>query len=76
MQGHFKINIDLFSVLCPPQLHKNEIKKIAEPTRRILNGGSRLNGGARFPNHTTMQGHLKINIDLFSALCPPQLHKK
>jgi hypothetical protein len=23
-----------------------------------------------------MQGHLKINIDLFSALCPPQLHKK
>ncbi len=22
-----------------------------------------------------MQGHLKINIDLFSALCPPQLHK-
>jgi hypothetical protein len=23
-----------------------------------------------------MQGHLKININLFSALCPPQLHKK
>jgi hypothetical protein len=22
-----------------------------------------------------MQGHLKINIDLFSVLCPPQLHK-
>jgi hypothetical protein len=22
-----------------------------------------------------MQGHLKINISLFSALCPPQLHK-
>ncbi len=22
-----------------------------------------------------MQGHLKININLFSALCPPQLHK-
>jgi hypothetical protein len=22
-----------------------------------------------------MQGHLKINIDLFSASCPPQLHK-
>ncbi len=22
-----------------------------------------------------MQGHLKINIYLFSALCPPQLHK-
>jgi hypothetical protein len=22
-----------------------------------------------------MQGHLKIHIDLFSALCPPQLHK-
>jgi hypothetical protein len=29
----------------------------------------------RFPNYTTMQGHLKINIDLSSALCPPQLHK-
>ncbi len=23
----------------------------------------------------TMQGHLKINIDLLSALCPPQLYK-
>jgi hypothetical protein len=23
-----------------------------------------------------MQGHLKININLFSALCPPQLHKE
>jgi hypothetical protein len=23
-----------------------------------------------------MQGHLKINIDLFSALCPSQLHKR
>jgi hypothetical protein len=22
-----------------------------------------------------MQGHLKINVILFSALCPPQLHK-
>jgi hypothetical protein len=22
-----------------------------------------------------MKGHLKINADLFSALCPPQLHK-
>jgi hypothetical protein len=24
MQGHLKINVDLFGVLCPPQLHKND----------------------------------------------------
>ncbi len=23
MQGHLKINVNLLSVLCPPQLHKN-----------------------------------------------------
>ncbi len=44
------------------------------PPFRILNGGGRINGGGRFPNHTTLQGDLKINVDLFSALCPPQLH--
>jgi hypothetical protein len=26
-------------------------------------------------NHTPMQGHLKINVNLFSVLCFPQLHK-
>ena len=50
--------------------------RILPPPFRIPNGGGRINGGGRFPNHTTMQGHLKINVDLFSALCPPQLHKK
>ncbi len=45
------------------------------PPFRILNGGGRINGEGRFPNHTTIQGHLKINVDLFSALCPPQLYE-
>ncbi len=45
------------------------------PPFRILNGGGRINGGGKFPNHTTKQRHLKINVNLFSALCPPQLHK-
>ncbi len=36
--------------------------RILPPPFRIINGGG------RFPNHTTMQGHLKINVDLFSVL--------
>jgi len=59
-----------------PQFNQPPPFRILPPPFRILNGGGRINGGGRFPNHTTMQGHLKINIDLFSALCTPQLHKK